>query len=385
MRVLVAGFQHETNSFANTPGDWEVFTRGDFFPAYARGEAMLGIHAGGGLPIAGFLAEARAADATIVPSCWAGASPSAAVTRDAFDRIRHDMLEDVASARRSGPLDGIYLDLHGAAVCEHLDAPETALLRAIRAQAGPSVPIVASLDLHANVDDALLAAADYLVAYRTYPHIDMVQTGRAAFRLLARRIADGTAEPVAARRIPFLIPVISQSTLSDPAASVYRTLADLEKQLEGSASVCLGFPASDVPHCGPTVWAYGARAEVIVRALEARIVKGRAAWRPHLLDAPRAVATAVELATSSGGPVIIADVQDNPGAGADSNTTGMLHALLSAQVGRRWPGQVALGLLNDPDAAMAAARAGVGATIDLALGRVLLQTLHRAARGHGCQ
>jgi microcystin degradation protein MlrC len=368
VRVFVAGFQHETNSFAAGAADWAAFDRGDFFPRYSHGAQMLTAHASSGMPMSGFLEGAHQANWEVVGSCWAGASPSAPVKRDTFERIASTIVDDLAAARTLHRIDGIYLDLHGAAVCEHLDAPEAELVRRLRALVGAEVPVVVSLDLHANVDEDLVGAADGVVAYRTYPHIDMVETGRRASAMLERR-ASRVTESLVIRRIPFLIPIATQSTLSGPAKTLYRRLDELEARFGGAPGATLGFPAADVPHCGPTVWAYGAHAEEIVEALSAQIVAAGPHWRPHLVEAHEAVRTAIDLAGSAAGPVIIADVQDNPGAGADSNTTGLLHALLQADTGQRWPSKVALGLLNDPDAAWAAHEAGVGATVDLSLGK----------------
>jgi len=368
MRVLVAGFQHETNTFALTPADWAAFGRGDFFPPFVRGHDLVERLRGAGLPASGFLRKAEHADWDVVPSCWAGASPSGRVTRDAFERIGNVMSEDLGRALAAGPLDGVYLDLHGAAVCEHLDDPETELMRRVRALTGSEVPLVASLDLHANVDRAMLEVADHLVAYRTYPHVDMVETGEAAFDLLERRIRTGARARFAMRRLPFLLPIVAQATLHDPAASAYRLLDALEGRHGGSASFAPGFPAADVPRCGAALWAYGVEAEAVVDRLHDEIVRTRAAWRPRLLTTRAAVKEALRLAGDATGPVMVADVQDNPGAGVDGNTTGLLHALLRAGAGRRWPGRIAVGLVHDPSAAALATRVGIGKSIEVRLG-----------------
>ena len=368
VRVFVGGFQHETNTFAARPAKWDAFKSGDFFPPFARGQAMLDRVRAAAVPATGFVARALERGWKIVPSCWAGASPSASVTRDAFERIRTAMQADLVAALAAGPLDGIYLDLHGAAVCEHLDNPETELLRALRALAGDGVPLVASLDLHANVDRAMLDAADYLVAYRTHPHVDMVETGRAAFDLLADCRRSGERPRAALRRLPFLLPIVSQATVHEPSASTFGLLADLVRRHGGSASFAPGFPAADVPRCGAAVWAYGAGAKRIVDGVYRHVVDRRYLWKPRLLDADAAVAEAIRQAEGAAGPVVIADVQDNPGAGADGDTTGLLHALLRAGAGRRWPGRIALGLLHDPATAALAAGLLPGAGFDVRLG-----------------
>lgn len=384
-RILIAGYQHETNTFAPSLANWAAFTRGDSFPAYVRGPAVVEQLSGINIPVAGFIDFARTQGWTLLPSGWAGAIPSSYVTTDAFERIAGAVVEDV---RRAGSLDGIYLDLHGAAVAEHALDSEGELLARLRAAVGPGVPIVASLDLHANVTQRMLHVADALVAYRTYPHVDMARTGERAGELLARRFKAGRKEPTRARRLPFLIPLNAQSTWMEPARTLYDEIEALDGEHGTVLSFCMGFPAADFDECAPMVWSHGPRAEAATERLFAHVGEPTQ-WHLDCLPARDAVAQALALAehaaTGAGplpsrlaplgglggqrnGPVVIADTQDNPGAGGDSNTTGMLHALLAQGAGRRFPGQVALGLLFDPVAGRAALEAGVGAEIELSIG-----------------
>ena len=169
--ILIAGYQHETNTFAPSLADWAAFNRGDSFPAFVHGAAMIDQLSGINIPVGGFMAAARRKGWTLLPSCWAGAIPSSFVTRDAFERLAGVICTDVLAARDAGGLDAIYLDLHGAAVAEHAADSEGELIARLRAIVGPKLPIVASLDLHANVTRRMLAQADALVAYRCYPQI----------------------------------------------------------------------------------------------------------------------------------------------------------------------------------------------------------------------
>ena len=367
-RILIAGYQHETNTFAPSLADWAAFTRGDSFPAFVRGAAMAEQLGGINIPVAGFMDAARRHGWSLLPSCWAGAIPSSYVTRDAFERIAGAMGDDVKAARADGKgLDAIYLDLHGAAVAEHADDSEGELLARLRALVGPNIPIVASLDLHANVTRRMQREADALVAYRTYPHVDMADTGALAAELLARRFKAGQREPLQARRLPFLIPLNAQSTWMEPARTLYDELISLDREHGAVLSFCMGFPASDFDECAPTVWGHGARAATAVERLYAR-VSDPALWKLEVLEAREAVTQALRIADGAAQPVVVADTQDNPGAGGDSNTTGMLHALLAQGAGQRFPGQVALGLMFDAAAGRAACEAGVGAELELALG-----------------
>ena len=365
-RVLIAGYQHETNTFAPSLADWAAFTRGDSFPAFVRGAAMVEQLRGINIPVAGVIDAARRHGWQLIPSCWAGAIPSSYVTRDAFERIWAALSEDLAAALPDG-LDAVYLDLHGAAVAEHADDSEGELIARVRALVGPAIPIVASLDLHANVTRRMLHEADALVSYRTYPHVDMAATGELAAELLVRRLRAGTKQKMHARRLPFLIPLNAQSTWLQPARSLYEELIALDRKHDAVLSFCMGFPAADFDECAPMVWGYGANAPQAVEHLYARVSQP-AQWQFDVLPARDAVVQAMAWAETAVKPVVIADTQDNPGAGGDSNTTGMLHALLAHGAGRKYPGQVALGLMFDAVAARAAHEAGIGAEIDITLG-----------------
>jgi microcystin degradation protein MlrC len=121
----------------------------------------------------------------------------------------------------------------------------------------------------------------------------------------------------------------------------------------------MGFPAADFDECAPMVWGYGPTALAATQAVAALYTSASepTQWRPDVLDAPAAVARAMALAATADQPVVMADTQDNPGAGGDSNTTGLLHELLRQGAGKRYPGQVAVGLLFDPETAKKAVNA----------------------------
>jgi microcystin degradation protein MlrC len=368
-RILIAGYQHETNTFAPSLADWAAFNTGEAFPAYVRGQAMVDQLTGVNIPIGGFIDQARRWQWELLPSAWAGASPSSYVTQDAFERIAQAILQDAQAAMAHG-LDGIYLDLHGAAVAEHADDSEGELIARLRQLVGPAVPIVASLDLHANVTARMLRESDGLVSYRTYPHVDMAATGELAAQLMQRRLKLGRKEPLHVQRFPYLIALNAQSTWMAPAKEVYEQLIALDREHGAMLSFCMGFPASDFEECGPVIWAHGEQARMAVERLYASAGQPDL-WRPEWLPAREAVSQALSLAAQHTAPVVMADTQDNPGAGGDSNTTGMLHALLQQGAGRQFPQQVALGLLYDPEAARMACEAGVGAQIECSLGKAV--------------
>ena len=165
------------------------------------------------VPIGGFIKAAEANGHELTPVIWAGASASAHVTTDAFERIGGEIIDAV----RQGGFDAIYLDLHGAMVTEHLDDGEGEILERVRQIVGDRMPVVVSLDLHANVTARMFRHASALVAYRTYPHVDMAETGERAARILERLVSEGRPLQRAVRRVPFLIPVNGMCTLVAPA------------------------------------------------------------------------------------------------------------------------------------------------------------------------
>ena len=368
-RIFVAGFQHETNTFGPSLADWTAFTCGSTFPAARRGPEMLAFFDGINAPISGFAQAAQQRGWSLWPSLWAGAAPSSFVTREAYEHIAQTIVDDVRAAHDEG-IDGIYLDLHGAAVAEHVADAEGELLRRIRAVVGSELPIVASLDLHANVTPQMLQLADAMTSYRTYPHIDMAETGARAAELLARRLELGRRQACAIHHLDYLIPLPAQSTWNEPAATVFAPMNEWDQQHQATVNFCMGFPAADFEGCRPCMWAYGDEASQAQAALHALQAAGDQAtqWRLDFETPDEAVAHALTLAQQTNKPVVIADTEDNSGAGADSNTTGMAHALLRAQAGRAHPMRVVVGMLFDPDAAARAHAAGEGGQIDGPLG-----------------
>ena len=362
-RIGVGGFLHETNTFAPTKASYQDFVEGGGWPALSSGRALLEATRKTNIGISGFVEAAETAGWELAPTVWCAASPSAHVREEAYERIAGIIVDGLAAA---APLDGIYLDLHGAMVAEHLDDGEGELLARVRKVVGDDVPLVVSLDLHANVTPAMVDRADALIAYRTYPHVDMADTGRACARHLALLLRSGRRLARAFRQIPFLIPISWQCTTDEPSRTIYAKLAALESPDLPTLSFAPGFPAADFEDCGPSVVAYGQTqqdADAAADTIAKFVLDNEPAFDGRIFGADEGVRHAMAIATRAQRPVVIADTQDNPGAGGTSDTTGMLRALLDNGVSN-----AALGVIVDRDAAAAAHRAGPGRTIALALG-----------------
>ncbi len=355
-RIAVGGFHHETNTFAPTKAAFAHFERADGWPGLQRGDGVLKALAGKNIGLAGF-AAAAAENWELLPTVWCNASPSAHVEESAFETIAGMMIEDLTAL---GSIDAVFLDLHGAMVCEHLEDGEGELLRRVRAAIGSETPIVASLDLHANVTEAMVQNSDLLVAYRTYPHVDMADTGARAAALLARILEDG--KPAKAwRKLDFLVSINWQCSLIEPARTIYNDLVALETDPVWSLSFTPGFPPADIADCGPAVLAYGADQAAVDAAADqsaSAIAEREGEFDGGYFTPCGAIAEAKRLLNEGKRPVVIADTQDNPGGGGDGNTAGMLAALVAEGAT-----EAVFGLYCDADLAAAAHAAGKGEEI----------------------
>ena len=361
-RIAVAGFQHETNTFAPLATGLAGFIEPDAWPGLVRGPAMLEAISGINLPAAGFVAEAVSLGHRIAPLLWCAAQPAGRVTREAFETIAAEL---IARLRAAAACDAVYLDLHGAMVAEHLDDADGELLRRVRGVVGRSTPVVASLDFHANISAAMVAHADALPCYRSYPHVDMAETGARAAAILDRILRQPVGSRVH-RALPFLMPLTSQCTLIEPLASLMRAAAALEADPVLSLCLAPGFPLADVEDCGPTVIGCGWDAEALDRAadeLQAAVLAREGDFALDLVSIEDAIVEARRHPASGGGPLILADTQDNPGAGGNADTTSLLKALVAANL----PGTVS-GIFWDPESVARAHSAGEGAVVELAIG-----------------
>jgi len=361
----VGGVQHETNVFAPYRAEFSVFEQRDEWPPLCGGAQMLDNVHGMNLPVTGAIERLAALGHEIVPLIWCSATPSAHVTEEAFERISALMLE---ALRDSSNIDGVLLDLHGAMVCSHVADGDGELLRRIRGAVGDDTPVIGCLDLHANISDQMVAQASALEVYRTYPHIDMSDTGSRAADLLDLLLRHKISRfPFnAIRRTEFLIPPIWGCTLVDPARAIYEHLRERIRGEIAGVSLACGFPLSDVPEAGPALVAYGfdktavnATADSLLAEIEAR----ESEFRGRLYGPEEAVSEAIRLSCDACGPVMLADSQDNPGGGGPGDTTEILRALVTQEAQ-----DAVVGILNDSQAAEKAHSAGTGALVNISLG-----------------
>jgi microcystin degradation protein MlrC len=241
-------------------------------------------------------------------------------------------------------------------------------LRRIRACVGDATPIVACLDLHANVSELMVTESSLLEAYRTYPHVDMAETGARCADLLDLLLQHGLARfpAVAMRRTDFLIPPVFGCTLVDPAGAIYDYLREMIQGEVVGLSLACGFPLSDVPEAGPVLVAYGFDTPTVEKAADAllgEIERREPEFKGRLYNIEEAVSEAMRLSVAASGPVILADSQDNPGGGGSGDTTEILRELVD-----KGAQQALVGVINDAPAAAYAHQAGLDANITISLG-----------------
>ncbi len=308
-RIGVAGFLHETNTFDHGLTPLARFIEADAWPGLIENAEILAATADMNLAISGFIRAIEPTGHTLVPLLWCSANPSGPVEQSAYDTVVTRLERKLD---QNAPLDALFLDLHGAMVTQDLEDGEGELLRRLRVRLGPDIPIVAALDFHANISDAMLENADALVAYRSYPHVDMADTGQRASALLLCQLA---GEPLfsAMRRAPFIIPMPWQSTLTEPAHSLMAGALAMQNETVLEAQFIPGFPLADIHDSGPSILVYARSQSAANQAadrLHQNVMQAKPAFRGRLYSISDALASAPR-----GKRLILADTQDNPGGG----------------------------------------------------------------------
>lgn len=356
MRIALAGWLHESNTF--TPDTTEIQHFRESF--LHHGEDLLPVWRDAHHELGGMIAGCVANGADTVPLMAAWATPRGPLTRATYETLVANLLERLAAA---GPVDAMVLALHGAMVAEHLPSADSETIVRVRKVLGPNVPLVVSLDMHANIAGPMVHLPNVTVAYRTYPHVDQRDRGNECVTL-ATRAACAEIYPVqAAVKLPLLIHIVQQHTGSGVMAEVMMECARIATQPGMlSASVAPGYIYADTPAMGVTVVAVAdrdrARAEAEAKYLAQFIFDRRDALNAGLLDTAEAVARAKSLE----GTVCLMDSGDNIGAGGPGDSTVLFEAILRQECG---PACV---VLYDPAAAKACREAGSGATVSLTVG-----------------
>ena len=352
-RVGIAGLWHETNTYSARPTDLDAFRAFELL----TGEAIIAAHRGTGSVIGGML---ESEDFEPVPLMTAGAWPAGRVTGAA---IHHHFTSLDTELRKAGELDGLLLDLHGAMVGEGVDDVEQATLTLVREVVGET-PVVAVHDLHGNPSPQMVAQCDALVAYDTYPHVDMRERGQEAAELLAE-ILDGTPLRTLVHKVPILVSPLVQGTEASPMRDLKARASELERS-PGIRRISLlpGFAYADVARAGfsvVVVYKEGAeeQANAVGAELAVDIERRGDEW---LVDRPGPAAAVKEAISSAEWPVILVDVADNIGGGSPGDGTALLGELLLQKA------KGAVVAIVDPEVTREAARVGEGGAVEAEVG-----------------
>jgi len=360
VKIVAARLNHETNTFSPVPTPLAAFgTDGPTFGAAAYAQAK-----GTRTALGAYIDAAEARDAQLTVAVNATANPSGRVDDAAYERLAGAIVDAV----RAG-CDAILLDLHGAMVTQSIDDGEGELLRRLRAVA-PATPLAVALDLHGNITQAMIDQADVIVGFKTYPHIDMVETGAHAARLLFD-IFDTGRKPVIAWAQP---PLLSHTLRSATGAGAMQSAVESARRMEAegvlAVTVFAGFSLADIRDAGMSVVTVGRTRDEAQRAadeLAHQLWQERRGFVYESAPLVESVAQARTLraARSAPGPVLLLDHGDNVMAGGTCDTTDVLEECL-----RQGMAGIGVGPTCDPQAVATAITAGVGAEVELPVGNV---------------
>ena len=348
MRIAIGGLYQESHSFSPAPADRAAFEAGTLL----YGDEVIDRLTGLNHEIGGALDAASGHDCVSILYAATNAS-GMPVRRDILEELFDGFLTRLKAAL---PVDGIYLAMHGATVGEHIDDPTGHLFTRLRALVGPAIPIVASLDLHANVTRQIVDVANAVVGYHTSPHIDQADTGVRAMRTLLRAL-DGATLTAALRQIPMVLPSENGRTTDGPYSEVMNDAIALESE-NGvlSASVFCVQPWLDLPEMGCATVVVTEdnqdRAQLEADRLALALWTRRRDFAPHLVSVDEGIDRAL---ADERRPYVFSDSSDAPSSGAPGDSTVLIEAVLERAMGDA----VYLNIV-DPEAVASAIDVGVG-------------------------
>ena len=353
MRIAIAGIVHETNTYIRDQTQLGAFQ-------ILRGEQMMKL-CGTETQSGGAIDTCLRLGSTPVPILWAFAQPSGTISTDAYNTMKTELLERLAEEM---PVDGVFLDLHGAGTVDGYLDLEADLAGDIRRLVGEAVPITAAFDLHGNITQRMADALDGVFACHEYPHIDMHKRAGEAVELIHDMLENNYRPTVQVESVPILMP--TTTTFSGVGLKLRDRMRQVERENPDTIQISFfhGFPYSDVPHVGCHIVITSRAGVDQVRLLAKQI--GRELWsqreslRALSLSAEEAVQAAQEAIEK---PVVINETSDNCGGGSPGDGTHLLKAMLDAKLKN-----ACFGFIVDAEVADQAHAAGVGRTIEVNLG-----------------
>ena len=358
MRFAVGMLSHETNMFSSVRTELRHFQERSLY----YGEKMFEEFRGTKTSVGGAMDAAAENNVELIPTVAANAMPSGIVTTEAYCSLKERILSDIKNARK---VDGVVALLHGSMVVEGVGNAEGDFLHSIREVVGPGVPIACTLDLHATITNLLLQSCDLLFGHNTNPHVDSYERAVEACNATVAMVK-GKIKPVKAlRKPPMMPPTINMRTTEGPMVKIFERAYAMERNPAViNVNVAGGFPFADTEESGFSVVVItnndGDLAEEYSQELSNFAWNLRKEFLKELTPVPDAVRRAMK---AKEGPVVLADVADNPGGGGSGDGTVVLKTLID--MGAR---NVGFALIKDPEAVSEAIEAGVGATVTMKVG-----------------
>ncbi|MGG1663427.1 M81 family metallopeptidase [Brevibacillus sp. NRS-1366] len=356
MKIMIGGVVHETNTFSNVPSTLDLFQRWE----WDHKETILDRNRRVRNYLGGMIDRAEETGIELLPTFSTFAYPAGTITKETYLRMKNELLDAI---RDAGPADAICLSLHGAGVAEEVDDLEGDLLAAVRALVGYEIPLVVTLDLHANMTDQMVKEADALLGVHLYPHVDCYERGMEAIDVARKMVEENCKPTMHLTRLPLIIP--TSATHHSPTKEINEACWAWEKK-EGVIDCALfhGFPYTDIPELGVAILAVTDNDSELAKKVSEDVA--RQVWEKRddfalIMPTP---AEGIELALQTEGmPVVINETSDNPGGGTPGDGTYLLRAMLDAKLK-----DACFGFIYDPEVVQLAHQAGVGATIEVQLG-----------------
>jgi len=320
-RIALLGIYHESNTFVPEPTTLENFHGG----RYLKGQDIVKEYREAHHEIGGMIEIVDKENMELVPVFYAEATPGGTITSETYEALFEDMMKELD---RVLPVDAVLVVPHGAGVSESFPDMDGHWLNQIRNKVGADIPIVGTLDLHANVSQGMVSSTDALVSYRENPHIDQRQRGKEAANLMVRKLRQEIELSQVLVQAPLAISIEQQLTADEPCKSLYLYARELTQQENIlSISIQLGFPYADVNEMGTSIIVVTdgnlELANVTARELEVYLIENK----EHFIGIKVDVPSALQEIEVSEKPVLLLDMGDNIGGGSPGNNLCILEAL----------------------------------------------------------
>lgn len=361
MRLAVGSIWHESNTFSPIKTDLKSFSESQLL----FDDDILDYHREKNTEIGGILEVAESEYIEIIPTISAAAIPSGPVTTPTFEFLEQNLLERIQRIKRQ--IDGILLVLHGAMVTEDLDDPEGCLIHRIRQIVGQRIPIGITLDHHANVSRQMVENADFLIAYRTHPHVDQGEVGQKAAKLINFLIENKVKPVMKMKKLPALFP---GETSPEPRTKLVQTIKELEKKKEIlSASFFIGYSLADVKEVGPCTIVIAIKDKQLAEFEANRFAQLMWDLRDEFALRTCTIDEGIDQAfATSDGPILFVDTGDCFWAGGGGDVPFFLDSFIKRKVEN-----AVIAVIVDSEVVNKCIQAGVGKKLTVSIGGKLDQ------------